>query len=29
VRTALAARNLSLEETPPGTWVIRSTGAKP
>jgi len=28
LRTALAARNMSLEETAPGSWVIRSTGAK-
>jgi general secretion pathway protein L len=27
LRAALGARNLSLEETPPATWVIRSTGA--
>ncbi|OON60060.1 general secretion pathway protein GspL [Massilia sp. KIM] len=29
LKTALAARNLSLEETAPATWVIRSTGATP
>lgn len=29
LRTALAARRLTLEETKPGNWVIRSTGAKP
>ena len=28
LRTALTARNMSLEETAPGSWVIRSTGAK-
>jgi general secretion pathway protein L len=28
VRTALAARNMSLDETAPGSWLIRSTGAK-
>jgi general secretion pathway protein L len=28
LRTALAARNLSLDETGPGNWVIRSTGVK-
>jgi general secretion pathway protein L len=28
LRTALAARNMSLDETAPGSWVIRSTGAK-
>jgi len=28
LRTALASRHLSLEETAPGNWVIRSTGAK-
>jgi general secretion pathway protein L len=28
LRTALAARNMRLEETAPGSWVIRSTGAK-
>jgi general secretion pathway protein L len=28
LRTALAARNMRLEETTPGSWVIRSTGAK-
>jgi general secretion pathway protein L len=28
LRTALAARNMNLEETAPGSWVIRSTGAK-
>jgi general secretion pathway protein L len=28
LRTALAARNLSLEEAGPATWLIRSTGAK-
>jgi general secretion pathway protein L len=27
LRTALSARNLSLEETAPATWAIRSTGA--
>ena len=27
LRAALGARNLSLEETAPATWVIRSTGA--
>jgi len=27
LRTALAARGLRLEETAPGSWVIRSTGA--
>ncbi|MFC0251014.1 type II secretion system protein GspL [Massilia consociata] len=26
LRTALSARNLSMEETAPATWVIRSTG---
>ncbi|MCA1855926.1 type II secretion system protein GspL [Massilia oculi] len=26
LRAALGARNLGLEETPPATWVIRSTG---
>jgi general secretion pathway protein L len=29
LRTALATRRLTLEETTPGNWVIRSTGAKP
>lgn len=29
LRTALATRRLTLEETKPGNWVIRSTGAKP
>jgi general secretion pathway protein L len=29
VRSSLAARNLSLDESGPGVWVIRSTGAKP
>lgn len=29
LRTALAARNMSLDEAAPGSWVIRSTGAKP
>jgi general secretion pathway protein L len=29
LRTALATRHLSLEETAPGSWTIRSTGAKP
>jgi general secretion pathway protein L len=29
LRTALATRRLSLEETAPGSWTIRSTGAKP
>ncbi|WP_026354558.1 type II secretion system protein GspL [Massilia niastensis] len=29
LKTALSARNLTLEETAPATWVIRSTGAKP
>jgi len=28
LRTALAARNMSLDETAPGSWLIRSTGAK-
>jgi general secretion pathway protein L len=28
LRTALAARNMSLDEAAPGSWVIRSTGAK-
>ena len=28
VRTALAARNMRLEEAAPGSWVVRSTGAK-
>jgi general secretion pathway protein L len=28
LRTALAARHMSLEETAPGSWVIRSTGVK-
>jgi general secretion pathway protein L len=28
LRTALAARNMSLDETAPGSWEIRSTGAK-
>jgi general secretion pathway protein L len=28
LRTALAARHMSLDETAPGSWVIRSTGAK-
>ena len=28
LRTALAGRHLSLEETAPGSWVIRSTGVK-
>jgi general secretion pathway protein L len=28
LRSALAARKLSLQETAPGNWVIRSTGAK-
>jgi general secretion pathway protein L len=28
LRTALAARRLSLEETAPGSWIIRSTGVK-
>jgi general secretion pathway protein L len=28
LRRALAERKLSLDETAPGTWVIRSTGAK-
>jgi general secretion pathway protein L len=28
LRTALAARHMSLEETAPGNWVIRSTGVK-
>jgi general secretion pathway protein L len=28
IRRALAERKLSLDETVPGTWVIRSTGAK-
>jgi len=27
LRTALAARHMSLEETTPGNWVIRSTGS--
>ena len=29
MRTALSARNLSLEESAPATWIIRSTGATP
>jgi general secretion pathway protein L len=29
LRTALATRRLSLDTTGPGSWVIRSTGAKP
>jgi general secretion pathway protein L len=29
LRTALATRRLSLETVGPGSWVIRSTGAKP
>lgn len=29
LRTALATRRLTLEETKPGNWVIRSTGVKP
>ncbi len=29
LRTSLATRRLTLEETTPGNWVIRSTGAKP
>jgi general secretion pathway protein L len=29
LRAALAARRLSLETAGPGSWVIRSTGAKP
>jgi general secretion pathway protein L len=29
LRTALAARRLSLDEAAPGSWTIRSTGAKP
>lgn len=29
LRAALGARNLALEETPPATWLIRSTGAAP
>jgi general secretion pathway protein L len=28
LKTALSARNTSLQETAPGTWKIRSTGAK-
>jgi len=28
LRTALAARNMSLDETAPGSWLVRSTGAK-
>jgi general secretion pathway protein L len=28
LRRALSARKLSLDETAPGNWVIRSTGAK-
>jgi general secretion pathway protein L len=28
LRTALAARNMRLDEAAPGSWVIRSTGAK-
>ena len=28
LRTALAARNMSLDEAAPGSWVIRSTGVK-
>lgn len=28
LRSALAARNMSLDETAPGSWVIRSTGVK-
>ena len=29
MRMALATRRLTLEEAAPGSWVIRSTGAKP
>jgi general secretion pathway protein L len=29
LRSALASRNLTLEESAPATWVIRSTGATP
>lgn len=29
LRAALGARKLTLEETPPATWLIRSTGAAP
>jgi hypothetical protein len=29
IKSALAARNLSLTETAPATWQIRSTGGKP
>jgi general secretion pathway protein L len=28
LRAALSARNVSLQETGPATWQIRSTGAK-
>jgi general secretion pathway protein L len=28
LRSALSARNMSLDETAPGSWVIRSTGVK-
>jgi general secretion pathway protein L len=27
LKTALAARGLSIEETAPATWLVRSTGA--
>jgi general secretion pathway protein L len=28
LKASLSARNISLQETAPGTWLVRSTGAK-